>query len=518
MPPIYLHNTLTGKKEIFKPLKDGEVSMYHCGPTVYNYLHIGNLRAYVLADTLRRMFEANQYTIRQIINITDVGHLTANNDEGLGDDGEDKIEKMAKSSGKTAREIADYYTNVFFEDIKALNIKTVGTIFPKASEHIIEQIMMIEELETKGFTYKTNDGIYFDTSKYSEYGKLGHINLKGLEEGHRIGINNEKKNFTDFALWKFSPTGVGSDGKSVEKRFQEWESPWGVGYPGWHIECSAMSAKYLGNTFDIHTGGIDHIPVHHNNEIAQSECVHNGEPLAHYWLHNAFINSRTKDSNDKNSENPTNPGNSGGKMSKSKGDFTRLITLIEKGILPVEYRFWLLQARYSTQVQYTDEAVQASSNGYKNLISYISKILVSKSDKSELSNHTNTENTPESTYYQKILESINDDLDTPKCVALLWDLIKDEHVSNLDKIELIEKVDEFLGLDLILNTELSIKEVSNKSVTTTEIPEKIANLITDREKARQEKNWHLSDKIRDDIRALGYEILDNESGQTLRKI
>lgn len=494
MSPIYLHNTLTGKKEIFKPLKDGEVSMYHCGPTVYNYLHIGNLRAYVLADTIRRMFEANQYTVHQVINITDVGHLTANNDEGLGDDGEDKVEKMAKSSGKSAREIADYFTNIFFEDIKALNVETTGTIFPKASEHIIEQIMMIEGLEAKGFTYRTSDGIYFDTSKYIEYGKLGNINLKGLEEGARIGVHDEKKNFTDFALWKFSPTG-----ENAEKRSQEWESPWGIGFPGWHIECSAMSAKYLGNTFDIHTGGIDHIPVHHNNEIAQSECVHGGAPLAHYWLHNAFVNSDGKDSN--------------GKMSKSKGDFTRLITLIEKGIRPVEYRYWLLQARYSSQVQYSEEAVRASASGYKNLISHISKLL--ETDTGNVLD-ADEKAVGETDQYQKILECINDDLNTPKCIALLWDLIKDANVSPIDKLRQVRKIDGLLGLNLIENAKIQIESAS--TIKSPELPAEIHVLLTAREKARREKDWATSDKIRDEIQVYGYEILDGESGQTLRKI
>lgn len=490
MSDIYLHNTLTGKKELFAPMKPGEVSMYHCGPTVYNYLHIGNLRAYVLADTLRRMFEVNGYKVNQVINITDVGHLTANNDEGLGDDGEDKVEKMARSSGKTATEIADYYTNVFFEDIKALNVKIDGTIFPKASEHIAEQLEMIKILETSGFTYKTSDGIYFDTSKYSEYGKLGNINLAGLEEGARIVANDEKRNPTDFALWKFS--------KPEEKRFQEWESPWGVGFPGWHIECSAMSAKYLGNTFDIHTGGIDHIPVHHNNEIAQSESVHSGAPLAHYWLHNAFVNSD-------------------GKMSKSKGEFTRLKTLVEKGIKPVEYRYWLLQAQYSSQLQYTEEAVTAAANGYRNLISLIGNLLQGSQNETAdvdlgamnnpLANRDSTNEANKNT--DAILAHINDDLNTPKCIAELWNLIKDARIADVEKISSIGKIDQVLGLDLIKNAD---------AIVNIDIPTEVSTLIEKRKKAREEKSWKLSDELRDKVRILGFEILDSEGGQTIRKI
>lgn len=486
--PIHLHNTLTGKKELFTPITPGEVSMYHCGPTVYNYLHIGNLRAYVLADTLRRMFESNGYRIHQVINITDVGHLTANNDEGLGDDGEDKVEKMAKASGKSALEIADYYTKVFFDDIRALGVKTEGTTFPKASEHIAEQIAMIKTLEEKGFIYKTSDGIYFDTSKYADYGKLGNIDLKGLEEGARIGINEEKKNATDFALWKFS--------KPEEKRFQEWESPWGIGYPGWHIECSAMSAKYLGNTFDIHTGGIDHIPVHHNNEIAQSESAHNGSPLAHYWLHNAFVNSD-------------------GKMSKSKGEFTRLVTLIEKGILPVEYRYWLLQARYSSQLQYTEEAVRAAASGYKNLISHISKLLPSVSrEKAEDTGDLNVldEN------WNKILVLINDDLNTPLCISKLWDILKDDSINDQTKIELVTKADTLLGLDLVKNAQKYIDSEKAAMVSLDEIPAIVKDLVEKRKTARQNKEWSTSDSLREEIRSLGFEVLDSESGQTLRKI
>lgn len=480
MPPIYVHNTLTGKKELFTPLKEGEVSMYHCGPTVYNYLHVGNLRAYVLADTVRRMFEANEYTIHQVINITDVGHLTANNDEGFGDDGEDKVEKMAKSSGKSAKEITEYYTHIFFEDIKALNVETTGTIFPKASEHILEQIVMIEELQSKGFTYKTSDGIYFDTSKYAEYGKLGNINIQGLVDGARIGVNDEKKNSTDFALWKFSPSG-----EDAEKRSQEWDSPWGVGFPGWHIECSAMSAKYLGDTFDIHTGGIDHIPVHHNNEIAQSECAHNGAPLAHYWLHNAFVNSD-------------------GKMSKSKGDFTRLVTLVEKGIRPVEYRYWLLQAQYSSQIQYSEDAIQAAANGYRNLISHIAKLITTEQ------NVQDEEAADKS--YRQILETINDDLNTPKCIALLWDSIKEGNITLAE----IEKIDSLLGLDLIKNAQ--IEAGSNQTLSTNDIPAHVVELMNARQKARAEKEWSASDTLREEMRAQGFEVLDGESGQTLKKI
>src|SRR3989344_3937428 len=262
--PIYFYNTLTQKKEEFRVLKLPEVRMYNCGPTVYDFAHIGNLFSYVFADTIKRVLIYNGLEVRQIINITDVGHLTGDN-EGDADSGEDRIEKGAKREKKTAREITEMYTNAFLEDLRLLNIDVESITFPRATDHIAEQIAFIETLTEKSYTYKTSDGIYFDTSMFRDYGKLGNINIKGLEEGSRVAVNPEKRNSTDFALWKFS--------KPEEQRQQEWPSPWGIGFPGWHIECSAMSTKYLGKSFDIHTGGIDHIPVHHNNEIAQSEAA-----------------------------------------------------------------------------------------------------------------------------------------------------------------------------------------------------------------------------------------------------
>jgi cysteinyl-tRNA synthetase len=466
MKDIKLHNTLSGKTEVFSPIHPLEVYMYHCGPTVYNYLHIGNLRAYLLADTLRRVFEVNGYKVKQVINITDVGHLTANNDEGLGDDGEDKMEKMAKEAGKTAQEISEYYTQVFFNDIKDLNIKTNETLFPKASEHIKEQIEIIKELEVKGFTYKTSDGIYFDTEKFPEYGKLGNINIEGLIEGARVTMSSEKRNGTDFALWKFS--------HPDEKRFQEWESPWGVGFPGWHIECSAMSAKYLGNTFDIHTGGIDHIPVHHNNEIAQSEGA-NGVPLAHYWLHGAFVNIPD------------------GKMSKSKGNFVRLQTLRDSKITPLEYRYWLLGAHYSSQVQFTFEAVQAAGIGYRKLLAQIANLGTEIGSVSD-------------SHVHNLLEAINNDLDTPKALSLLWDLMKDTSLSSEDKKATVFEFDKVLGLNL---------EVESDKLIVHSIPEDIQKMLDDRTSARDAKDWKKSDEIRDKIQELGFTVMDTDNGQVI---
>jgi len=332
---MHLYNTLTRSKELFRPLKEGEVFMYHCGPTVYNYAHLGNLRAYVFADILRRVFSFNNYAVKQVINITDVGHLTSDEDEG-----EDKLEAGARREGKSAQEIAEFYTGAFLEDMSALNIDTRATLFPKATEHIAEQIDLIKTLEKKGATYRTSDGVYFDTSACKQYGELAHLDIAGLKEGARVLKNPEKRNATDFALWKFS--------KPEEKRQQEWESPWGLGFPGWHLECSAMSMKYLGPHFDIHTGGIDHIPVHHTNEIAQSETA-TGEKFVNYWMHAGFVNIE------------------GAKMAKSEENFITLKTLTEKGFSPLAYRYWLLTADYKKTINFTWEALEGAETAFRKL-------------------------------------------------------------------------------------------------------------------------------------------------------
>lgn len=471
---ITLKNTLSKKLETFVPIKAGEVSMYHCGPTVYNYLHIGNLRAYVLADLLRRMFEANGYKVKQVINITDVGHLVSD-----ADDGEDKVEKMAEKSGKSAREIADFYTDIFMNDIAKLNIKTDGTIFPKASEHIKEQIEMIQTLEHDGHTYITSDGVYFDTSTFKDYGKLGNIDIEGLKEGARVEVNTEKRHATDFALWKFSPK------DTAHKRYQEWDSPWGVGFPGWHIECSAMSSKYLGETFDVHTGGIDHIPVHHNNEIAQSESAHHGAPLAHYWLHGAFVNVAD------------------GKMSKSKENFLRLETLEQEGIHPMAYRYWLLSAHYSTQVDFSLEAVHAAQNGFKKLLNTLITFIVD--DKLDI--YSVSKNDVDNDFYRQCIEIVSDDLATPKLIAEIFKYVADKNIDPKTKLATIIELDrKILGL----NIELEI-------LARISLPEGLQDLITQRRIARENKDWKLSDELRDKIIELGYEVKDTESGQEVYK-
>lgn len=457
---IRLTNTLSGIKEKFVPLKDTEVRMYNCGPTVYNFAHIGNLRAYVTADLLRRTLEREKYSVTQVINITDVGHLTGDTDDGL-----DKIEEGARRENKSAAEIAEFYTNSFFKDLKNLNIKTNGTTFPKASEHIKEQIELIQILESKGYTYATSDGIYFDTSKFDSYGKLGNVNIQNLKEGARVLANPEKLNVTDFALWKFSST-------EGPERQQEWQSPWGVGFPGWHIECSAMSMKYLGDTFDIHTGGIDHIPVHHNNEIAQSECA-TGKPYARYWLHNEFVTIE------------------GGKMAKSEGNFITLQTVIEKGFSPLAYRYFLLGAHYRTQVNFTWEALQGAANALSNL-------------KEKISLLNPTQRSINIQYTEKFNEAITDDLDTPKALSILWELLKDNSLDDAAKLGTALSFDEVLVLKL------------SESVSE-QLPHDIQSLITEREEARAKKDWSNADAIRKEIETKGYELFDTTEGSKVVK-
>ncbi len=451
---IKLYNTLTKKIEEIKTIKENEVSMYHCGPTVYDYLHIGNMKMYVFADILRRTFEFSGYKVKQVINITDVGHLVSD-----GDEGEDKMEKSAAKNNKTAKEIADFFIDIFFQDLKKMNIESTGTMFPKATDNIPEQISLIQKLENEGHTYSTQDGIYFDVSTFPDYGKLGNIDLEGLQAGNRIEFNEEKHTPYDFALWKFSP--------KDEKRQQEWESPWGVGFPGWHIECSAMAQKYLGPTFDIHTGGIDHIPGHHNNEIAQSESA-NHVPLAHVWMHGAFMNWKDK------------------KMSKSDGSFITLADLENQKISPLSYRYFLLQARYSQPLFFEIDDIKAAQTAYYRLKNRIQDIL-----KTDIK-------IGENSIIKKMTGIIENDLDTPNLLAYFWELVNKEQINK----NIIEKFDSILGLKLL---EQDI------------IPEEILALKNDRDLARANKDFTKSDELRDKIKNLGYEVLDTPDGTEIKK-
>jgi len=471
---IKLYNTLTKEKEEFIPIKKGSVGIYSCGPTVYNHPHIGNIRSYVFADILSRALKYSEYNVKHVINITDVGHLTSDEDEG-----EDKLELSARREGKTAQEIAEFYTNEFFENLDALNIDRSKIDFPKATDHIKEQIELIKKLEEKDFTYVTTDGVYFNTAKIKDYGKLAGLDASKLKDGARIEINPEKKNLTDFALWKFPIPG--------EKRQQEWESPWGVGFPGWHIECSAMSMKYLGEHFDIHTGGIDHIPVHHTNEIAQSEGA-TGKPFVNYWMHNGFVNV------------------DGGKMAKSAGNFITLAALKERGFPSLAYRYWLLTADYKKPINFTWEALDGAKIALNKLYdkfasltpnkkSFIKKVFQKKG-------HANEE------YLGKFKEYMNDDLNTPRALALMWDMLKDTSVSPIDKKETLLEFDKVFGLDL----------ESAAAAEKATIPPNILEIAKRRDDARKSKDWQEADKIRKQIEELGYGVKDVDEGVEIYKL
>ena len=456
---LKLFNTLTRKKQTFKPIIEGKVGLYSCGPTVYWYQTIGNLRTYIFNDILKRVLVFEGLEVKQVMNITDVGHLTSDSDVG-----EDKMEKAALKEGKKAEDIANFYLNIFKEDFKKLNISE-PSIWCKATEHIPEQIELIKKLEKKGFTYKTSDGIYFDTSKLKDYGKLAKLNIENLQAGARIDLG-DKKNKTDFALWKFS--------EEPGKRQQEWQSPWGIGFPGWHIECSAMSMKYLGETFDLHTGGIDHIPIHHTNEIAQSEAV-TGKKFVNYWLHGAFLTFK------------------GEKVSKSKGGLYTISELEELGYRPLDYRYMCLLAHYRSSLDFTLDNLNAAKNGYeglKNKIANISPSQLGSDGKKYLIDFT---------------KALEDDLNMPKATQVLQKLLKDEKVSGKAKLELIERFDLVLGLDLLKKERVSV-------------PEEVRNLAEQRWQAKKIKNFKLSDEFRDKITKLGFSIADSPDGYEIRKL
>ena len=434
--------------------------MYTCGPTVYNYAHLGNLRSYVFADTLKRTLEYIGYSTEHVINITDVGHLVSDADEG-----EDKLEKGALREGRSAQEISAFYTKEFFHDLDILNIDRKKIIFPRATDYIKEQITLIQKLEEKGHTYKTSDGIYFDTSTFPTYGSLGGINLDSIKEGARIGINAEKKNPTDFALWKLSGN---------KKRQQEWDSPWGTGFPGWHIECSAMAMSILGEELDIHTGGIDHVPVHHNNEIAQSESA-TGKTFSQFWLHNEFLTTQ------------------GEKMSKSQGNFLRMQLVIDEGFHPLSYRYFCLTAHYRTPLTFSWEALSASETAFRRLSLFLSPI-------------KNT-GTADEYYVSLAKKHLADDLNTASTLALLWEIVKDNALTKEDRKATILDIDKALGLDL--RTNYFEKEI--------EIPHTVQELLERRKEAREQKNWSLSDEIRDEIRTHGFIVQDTPSGQEVTK-
>jgi cysteinyl-tRNA synthetase len=455
---LKLYDTYTRAIRDFKSIEPFYVGMYTCGPTVYDYAHIGNLRTYIFEDLLRRILEFNGYKVMHVMNITDVGHLTSDADTG-----EDKMEKGSRRTGKSAWEIAEYFTQAFQDDLMKLHIKE-PTIWCKATDHIHDQIDFIRCIETKGFTYKTQDGIYFDTSKLPDYGHLARLDVEGLQAGARVDIG-EKLNPTDFALWKFCP--------ADHKRQMEWDSPWGIGFPGWAIECSTMSAKYLGTFFDIHCGGEDHIPVHHTNEIAQTQACF-GTNLANFWLHGYFLQFDEA------------------KMSKSTGGFLRLQTIIDNHYDPLAYRFFCLNAIYRTKLNFTWESLDSSAKSLDKL----RNIVYGWGESGEIDEE----------FLNKFTDDINDDLNMPRAIADIWELVKSD-ISPASKKATIIECDRVLGLNLA-------SWIPKEDI----IPETIKLLVENRQNARIEKRWNDADMIREKIRSLGYEIEDTSQGPRVKPI
>ncbi len=452
---LKVYNTLTRKKEVFKPIHKGKVGLYSCGPTVYSYQHIGNLRTYISNDILKRVLQFDRYNVKHVINVTDVGHLTSDADTG-----EDKIEKAAKRERKTAKQISNYYLKIFRQDLKKLNI-IEPDVWPRATQHIKEQIELIKILEKKRYTYKTSDGIYFDTSKLKDYGKLAKLDLKKLKAGKRISVG-EKKNPTDFALWKFS--------KKPGTRQQEWKSPWGIGFPGWHLECSVMSSKYLGKQFDIHTGGQEHIPIHHTNEIAQSEAVFGKKPWVKYWIHFGWLLFHRE------------------KVSKSRGGLYTISELEKKGFNPLSFRYLTLTTHYRKPLNFTLKNLEKAKESYQRLKNIISEI---RDDKK-----TNTK------YLEEFEGAINDDLYMPHALRILWKLLRDKKAPG--KLRTIKEMDKVFGLDILKKEKI-------------QIPEKIKHLANQREKLRRKKDFKKSDEIRKKINKLGYIIEDKPKVYSIKR-
>ena len=453
---LWLYDTYTRSLKEFTPLHGNEVGLYTCGPTVYDYAHIGNLRTYIFEDILRRVLEFNGYQVKHVMNITDVGHLVSDADTG-----EDKMEKGSRRTGKTAWEIAEFYAQAFNNDLHHLNIYE-PTIWCKATDHIAEQIAVIKCIEEKGFTYKTSDGIYFDTSKLSDYGYLARLNFDGQQAGIRVDVG-EKRNPTDFALWKFSPPDV--------KRQMEWDSPWGKGFPGWHIECSAMSAKYLGEFFDIHCGGEDHISVHHPNEIAQTQACY-GTRLANFWMHGYFLQLDES------------------RMSKSSGEFLRLQSLIDHDYDPLAYRLFCLNAHYRAKLNFSWEGLDAAEKSLARLRS--------------LTYEWGEPGTIDEGYADQFSKEINEDLNMPRAAAVVWELVKSDLPASTKKATLL-LFDKVLGLGL---AEWQPKEET--------IPAEILALAEQRTLARTEKRWKDADALRDQITQAGYEIEDTSQGPRVK--
>ena len=462
---LKLTNSLTGKKEVFESITPGVVKMYSCGPTVYSYQHIGNMRAYIFMDSLRRTLKYNGYKINGVMNVTDVGHLTSDADSG-----DDKMEMAAKKENKSPYEIAKHYAGIFFDDLKLLNVDVPEHI-TYATQYINQMIDFVKGLEAKGYTYRIDDGIYFDVQKFGGYGQLSEKDLSKTGN-NRIEENTDKHHPFDFALWKFVP----------ENHIMKWDSPWGVGCPGWHIECSAMGRDLLGDHFDIHTGGIDHKTVHHEDEIAQNDALA-GHRVVNNWIHNEFLLV------------------DGGKMSKSLNNFYTLADLKAKGFEPLDFKFFCLNTHYSKRLNFTFDGLKASSTGLKNLRALI---------KEHYDGDAKIEQSKLDEYRAKFLDAINDDLNTPLAIGELWSLLKNEPKSRV-VYDLVQEFDKALGLSLDINS------ILQENASKEDIPQEIIDIAQTRLLARQNKDWAKSDELRNLIKEKGYTIKDSKDGYEITK-
>lgn len=460
---LKIYNTLTRKKEEFKPIKEGKVCMYSCGPTVYSFAHIGNLRTYVFMDLFRRTLRYDGYKLKGVMNVTDVGHLTSDEDEG-----EDKMEKASREQKKSPYEIAEFYSGVFFKDLEKLNIAK-PEIVEKITDHIPETIAYVQELIDKGYAYEIDDGIYYDISKFPGYGKLSRLNLDEQQAGARVEVNSQKRHPADFAVWK----------KAEPNHIMQWESPWGMGYPGWHIECSALSRKYLGFPFDIHTGGVDHIPVHHENEIAQNEAI-TGKKTVNYWVHGDFMLVNN------------------GKMSKSLGNTYTISDLEARGYSAMDFRYFCLNAHYRKKLNFTFEGMDGAKVSYARLLGalYQHKTSNAKTDESVIK-----------AYKDEFVEAINDDLNIPRALGILWKAVKEP--KSRDIYELALDFDKVLGL--------SLDKARPEEQPKTDAPAEVVELAEKRVAAKKEKNYALADELRAQISAAGYTVTDTKDGYVLNK-
>jgi len=465
---LRLYNTLTRSTDEFRPIEPGKVRLYTCGPTVYNYAHIGNLRTYVFEDILRRALETFGYEVRHVMNVTDVGHLVSDADEG-----EDKMILAMRREGKTAHDIADFYWQAFRRDMARLHL-VEPHVWCKATDHIPEQIELVRRLEDRGYTYVAKDGVSFDTSKFADYGRMARLSLSGQREGARVEAAEGRRSPTDFWLWKFSP--------ADRQREMEWDSPWGVGFPGWHIECSAMAIKYLGDRLDIHCGGIDHIPVHHTNEIAQAECAL-GHKWCNWWMHGAWLVM-------------PKAGGEEAKMSKSSGEFLTLDVLVDRGYDPLAYRYFLLNAHYRQQLAFSWEALDAAASAFRSLRRAVLDLRAAGGEDGQAL----------AGRLEEFRQAVADDLNMPRALAAMWGALKDGAPAGAVRVTLRE-------MDRVLGFGFDQMQEEALAIST----QRVEELLAERGAARKAKDFARADAIRQELAEMGIEIMDTPAGTTWRK-